>query len=218
MIRVLLVDDDADVRSSLRMVLDAVPDIAVVADVDGGERATGVAQHLRVDVAVVDLRMPGIDGIELTRRLTRLPNPPAVLVLTAFSADDTVFEALKAGAGGFLLKNFRPDELPAAVRDIAAGRGALAPSVAATVIRRAIRANDEPVGPDTPTGDLDDLTDRERELVRAVGLGMSNAGIAAHLGISSASAKTYVSRVLEKLGLQNRTQLAIAAHRAGILS
>ncbi|MBF4576707.1 response regulator transcription factor [Frondihabitans sp. VKM Ac-2883] len=219
MIRVLLVDDDADIRSSLRLILDTVPDVVVVGDVDSGERGLAVSAQLGVDVVVVDLRMPGMDGIEVTKRLRERANPPAVLILTAFSADDTVLTALAAGAAGFLLKNFRPDKLPAAVRDIAHGRGALAPSVAATVIRHAVRP-DHSTSAHSARGDddLGDLTERERELAYAVGLGMSNTGIATHLGISPASAKTYVSRLLEKLGLQNRTQLAIAAHRAGILS
>lgn len=217
MIRVLLVDDDADVRASLRLILDASPDLSVVADVDSGERGIAVAQQLRVDVVVVDLRMPGLDGIEVTRRLSTVAAPPAILVLTAFSADDTVLEALGAGASGFLLKSFRPNELPTAVRDVAGGRGALAPDIAATVIRQAVRSTPSGKAP-ADVDDLTDLTVRERDLAQAVGLGMSNAGIARHLGISAASAKTYVSRLLEKVGLENRTQLAIAAHRAGLLS
>ncbi|WP_239452001.1 response regulator transcription factor [Frondihabitans sp. PAMC 28766] len=214
----MLIDDDHDIRESLRLILDSVGDVAVVADVDCGERGVAVARQLRVDVAVVDLRMPDMDGVETTRLLRLLPEPPAVLVLTAFSTDDSVLDALAAGASGFLLKNFRPEELPAAVRDIAAGRGALAPSVAATVIREAVRPLAMPTPDRSGPDDLSDLTERERDLARAVGHGMSNARIATHLGISAASAKTYVSRLLEKLGLQNRTQLAIAAHRAGLLS
>lgn len=216
MIRVLLVDDDDEVRASLRIVLDAEPDIVVVAEARDGERAVAVAAAVRADVAVVDVHMPGIDGIETTGRLATVPHPPAVLVLTAFAAPDTTLGALETGASGFLLKGVRPSELPTAVREVAAGRNVLAPEVTASVVDRAVatvRAERDRQDVD----DLADLTDRERELATAVGHGLSNAQIASRLGIAPASAKTYVSRLLDKLGLQNRTQLAIAAHRAGLL-
>ncbi|PZF57770.1 DNA-binding response regulator [Curtobacterium sp. MCSS17_008] len=216
MIRVLLVDDDDEVRESLRLVVEHEGDMVVAAEAACGERAVSVAAAVRVDVAVVDVQMPGIDGVETTRRLRALPRPPAVLVVTAFRPDDRPLGALEAGAAGFLLKAFRPQELPAAIREVAAGRQVLAPAVTATVVAEAMRArtrDPEPLPPD----DLGDLTDRERQLCRAVGEGLTNAQIAAALGITATTAKTYVSRLLDKLGLQNRTQLAILAHRAGLL-
>lgn len=224
MIRVLLVDDDADVRASIRLVLESEPDIVVVAECPDGERGAAVARRLRVDVALVDLRMPGgPDGIATTGLLRALEVPPRVVVLTAFEHDDAVLRALEVGASGFLLKGARPHELAAAVRDVAADRCVLAPAVASAVVARAVTrptltrptaAADAGSGTDD---DLADLTPRERELATAVGEGLTNAQIAARLGVTPASAKTYVSRLLDKLGLQNRTQLAITAHRAGLV-
>lgn len=234
MIRVLLVDDDADVRASIRLVLESEPDIVVVAECPDGERGAAVARRLRVDVALVDLRMPGgPDGIATTGLLRALEVPPRVVVLTAFEHDDAVLRALEVGASGFLLKGARPHELAAAVRDVAADRCVLAPAVASAVVARAV-TRPTAVGPmavgsmavgttavaDARPGtddDLADLTPRERELATAVGEGLTNAQIAARLGVTPASAKTYVSRLLDKLGLQNRTQLAITAHRAGLV-
>ncbi|MDM7892422.1 response regulator [Curtobacterium caseinilyticum] len=218
MIRVLLVDDDAEVRTSLRLVLDADPEIVVVAECADGERAVAVARRVRADVAVVDLRMPGgPDGVATTERLRLLDEPPRVLVLTAFEHDDAVLRALSAGANGFLLKGGRPHELPTAVRDVAADRCVLAPAVASAVVARAVSAEVATAVVPEPEDDLADLTPRERELAIAVGGGLTNAQIAARLGVTPTSAKTYVSRLLDKLGLQNRTQLAIAAHRAGLV-
>ncbi|MEV7931456.1 response regulator transcription factor [Curtobacterium sp. NPDC089185] len=229
MIRVLLVDDDADVRASIRLVLESEPDIVVVAECPDGERGAAVARRLRVDVALVDLRMPGgPDGIATTGLLRALEVPPRVVVLTAFEHDDAVLRALEVGASGFLLKGARPHELAAAVRDVAADRCVLAPAVASAVVARAV-TRPTPTRPtvvgttavaDAGPGvddDLADLTPRERELAVAVGEGLTNAQIAARLGVTPASAKTYVSRLLDKLGLQNRTQLAITAHRAGLV-
>lgn len=222
MIRVLLVDDDADLRASIRLVLESDPDIVVVAECPDGTRGVAIARRVRVDVALVDLRMPGgPDGIETTRGLRQLDDPPRVVVLTAFEHDDAVLRALEEGAAGFLLKGARPHELPAAVREVAADRCVLAPAVASAVVARAVARHRDPdratlAGPE-PVDDLADLTPRERELAIAVGGGLTNAQIAARLGVTPTSAKTYVSRLLDKLGLQNRTQLAIAAHRAGLV-
>lgn len=216
MIRVLLVDDDDEVRESLRLLIEREGDMVVAAETTTGERAASVAAAVRTDVAIVDVQMPGIDGIETTRRLRALPQPPAVLVVTAFQPGDRPLGALAAGASGFLLKSFRPHELPAAVREVATGRQVLAPAVTATVVAEAMRARTPEPDP-LPEDDLGDLTDRERELCRAVGGGLTNAQIATALGITPTTAKTYVSRLLDKLGLQNRTQLAILAHRAGLL-
>lgn len=226
MIRVLLVEDDAETRAALRVVLEADPDLVVVAEAADGERALGVARGVRADVALVDLHLPHADGVDVTRRLRELEVPPRVLLLTASAGPDATIAALTAGASGFLLKAFRPGELPAAVRDVHAGRTVLAPAVTADVVARAVAAGAGTAG-GAPTvvpvarvlddDDLADLTARERELARAVGLGLTNAQLAGELGVAPASAKTYVSRLLDKLGLQNRTQLAILAHRAGLL-
>ncbi|WP_175415914.1 response regulator [Curtobacterium sp. SGAir0471] len=215
MIRVLIVDDDHEVRASLRVLLEADPGIVVVAECSDGERAVTTARRLRADVAVVDLRMPGIDGVETTERLLAETPTERVLVLTAFEHDDAVLRALAAGASGFLLKGSRPRELAAAVHDVVAGRCVLAPAVTTAVVARAVLRDQE--RPPEPVDDLVDLTERERELAVAVGEGLTNAQIAARLGVTPSSAKTFVSRLLEKLGLQNRTQLAIAAHRAGLV-
>lgn len=218
MIRVLLVDDDIEVRSSVRLILDGHPEMVVVGEVDDGQRGLALARRMRVDVVLTDIHAPGVDGLDLIRDLVLLDEPPSVIVLTAHSSEAEMFEALAVGAQGFLLKSFHPGELPLAVRDVAAGGASLSPSVAAAVIRQATRlpAPGSEAHAD-PVDDLCDLTPRERQLACAIGQGMSNAGIATDLGISAASAKTYVSRLLDKLGLQNRTQLAIAAHRAGLV-
>jgi DNA-binding NarL/FixJ family response regulator len=215
-IRVLIVDDDPDIRESVRIILDAEEDIVVVAEAESGARAVGIARRIAADVALVDVNMPGRNGIETTRDLLELPEPPKVLILTAFATDSYTLDALGAGASGYLLKNFRPGELPDAVRTVARGESVLAPAVTSAVIGRVVAAQQAAEAGDK-TDDLADLTDRERDLIRAIALGMSNNQIAAHLTISPASVRTYVSRLLDKLGLSNRTQLAILAHRAGLV-
>lgn len=210
MIRTAIVDDDDEIRDILRDVLDAEQDIAVAATYSSGQRAVDALRRTRVDVAVVDLEMPGIDGVETTRRLRALDTPPSVLILTAFDALDRAVEALDAGASAFLLKSLRPAELPAVLREVAAGRTVLAPAIASGVFARATARTARP-------DPLEGLTAREREIAREVGRGLSNNEIARALHISSASAKTFVTRLLDKLGYQNRTQLAIAAHHAGLL-
>lgn len=215
-IRVLLVDDDDQVRAAIRLILESEDDIVVVAETRDALRADAIARTHPVDVAVVDLHMPDRDGIATTRALRRLPDPPRVLILTAFNRDDALIEALAAGASGILLKGLKPGELPTAVRSVAAGDGVLAPAVATAVIGHAVAERNRQGVSETPDT-LQDLTDRERELMHAVGMGLSNTQIAAHLVVSPATAKTYVSRLLEKLGLVNRTQMAILAHRAGLL-
>lgn len=214
-IRVLLVDDDTDVRASLRVIVDAEADLSVVAEAPNAARAVALARQLGIDVAVVDVHMPGRNGIEATAELVALDAPPKVLILTSFSSDENALAALANGASGFILKALRPGELPDAIRAVHGGRSVLAAPVLPSVINRAVAAHqkDQEI-PD----DLADLTARERELMRAVGLGLSNNQIAAELVISEASAKTYVSRLLDKVGATNRTQLAIMAFRAGLLN
>jgi DNA-binding NarL/FixJ family response regulator len=214
-VRVMIVDDDEDIRSSLRMILEAEGDLVVVAEAPNASRAVAVAQRMKPDVAIVDIHMPGRSGVDATAELKALEVPPRVLILTSFANDKTAIAALAAGADGFLLKALRPGELPAAVRAVCEGRNVVAAPVLPSVIERAVTAHQRET--QGSGDDLADLTDRERQLMRAVGLGMSNSQIAAELTVTEASAKTFVSRLLDKLGATNRTQLAIMAYRAGLL-
>ncbi len=213
MIRVLLADDHAAIRAGLRMVLDAAPDIEVVGEAGDGSVAVRQATALRPDVVVMDIRMPGTDGIEATRAITSA-GLADVLILTTFDIDEYVFGALRAGAAGFLLKSVEPGALIAAIRSVAAGDGVVAPEVT----RRLLHAFAAIPGPRTPDAgpDLTGLTAREREVLAALGRGLSNAHLAAHFGISEATAKTHVSRVLAKLGCTSRVQAAIVAREAGL--
>ncbi|MQY07454.1 Transcriptional regulatory protein LiaR [Actinomadura sp. RB68] len=214
MTRVLLVDDDALVRSALAMMLDGAEGIAVVAEAcDGAEVPDAVAAHFP-DVVLMDLRMPRVGGIEATRRLRRLPRPPEVIVLTTFDTDDNVVAALRAGAGGFLLKDSPPARIVAAIHRVAAGEPMLSPQITrrlmesvttrADAYRRAVDA-------------LAALTPREHEVALAVARGEGNAEIAGTLGMSVPTVKSHVSRILAKLALNNRTQLALLAHDADLI-
>jgi DNA-binding NarL/FixJ family response regulator len=215
-IRVLLVDDEELVRFGLRTVLEAAGDFEVVGEAGDGEAAVAAAHELRPDVVLIDIRMPVLDGLAATRRILALPHPPQVAVLTTFHVDEYVYAALAAGAAGFLLKDTPPREIAAAVRAVADGTATLSPAVtrnlidsyvdrAATPRRTAARER------------LAELSDREHEVLRLVGRGESNAAIAKELFVSEATVKTYVSRLLAKLELANRTQAAILAHEAGLL-
>jgi DNA-binding NarL/FixJ family response regulator len=212
-VRVLLADDHAAVRAGLRMVLEAAPDVSVVGEAADGATAVTNARALRPDVVLMDVRMPGVDGIEATRQVTG-EGLAQVLVLTTFDLDDAVFGALQAGAAGFLLKSATPEELLTAVRRVAAGDGALAPEVVRRVLDAAVAGRREPDDV-VADADLDQLTDREREVLAALGRGLSNAQIAADLVITEATAKTHVSRVLAKLGVASRVQAALIAQRLG---
>lgn len=211
MIRVALIDDDDEIRGLLRLVLSAEPDMVVALDSNDGNRGIAQIRRTGVDVAVVDLEMPSIDGVETTTGLRSLPEPPAVVILTAFDAVDRAVDALRAGASAFLVKTLQPNELPSVIREVAAGRTVLAPAIATGVLSRLAH---RPGSADPLTA----LSAREREIAREVGLGRSNSEIAAALHISPASTRTFVSRILTKLAFQNRTQLAIAAHHAGLLT
>jgi len=215
-VRVLLVDDDALVRAGLRMILSSAADLQVVGEAaDGSEVIDAVRTH-RPDVVLMDIRMPDVDGITATARLRALPHPPHVLVLTTFHLDDYVFRALRAGASGFLLKDTPPTEIVQAVRSVAAGEATLSPAVTRTLIEHfsdgtaaARRATAEAA--------LRSLTDREREVAVEVGRGRSNAEIAARLYMSEATVKSHVSRLLTKLDVGNRVQVAIVVHDAGLV-
>jgi DNA-binding NarL/FixJ family response regulator len=215
-VRVLLVDDDALVRAALRMILSSAPDLEVVGEAtDGSDVAEAVAAH-HPDVVLMDIRMPRTNGIAATRRLRELPRAPQVIVLTTFQLDDYVFGALRAGASGFLLKDTPPTEIVQAVRTVADGQAMLSPAVTRTLIQR---FNDDAASGrrDGAEAKVRALSDREREVAVAVGRGLSNSEIAAVLYMSEATVKAHVSRLLTKLGVANRVQVAIVAHDAGLV-
>ena len=220
-IKVLVVDDDALVRSALAMVLGGDTGISLVAEAtDGDEVAAAIDAH-GPDVVLMDIRMPRMDGLAALELLRRRPHPPAVIVLTTFHADDQVLRALRAGASGFLLKDTRPTDIVAAIQRVASGEAMLSPAVTRQLIAH-VNTSDGPVTSDDPRGRrarsaLDRLSEREREVALAVGQGMSNAQIAAELYMSVATVKAHVSRVLTKLDLDNRVQVALLAHEAGLI-
>ncbi|ONM47743.1 response regulator [Nocardia donostiensis] len=211
-IRVLLADDHGAIRAGLRIILDGAEGIEVVGEAADGDVAVAQARALRPDVVLMDIRMPGVDGITATTRITA-DNLAKVLVLTTFDLDEYVFRSLRAGASGFVLKSVSGQALVDAVRRVAAGDGVLAPEVTRTVIEAFATAPAEREPPQ-PDG-LADLTDREREVFDCLGAGLSNAEIAAHLFIGETTVKTHVSRVLTKLGLRSRVQAAILAGQVG---
>jgi DNA-binding NarL/FixJ family response regulator len=212
-IRVLVADDQALVRSGFRMILDAQPDITVVAEAGDGAEAVEQAQLHRPDVALVDIRMPKLDGIAATRRIVELTAPATrVLILTTFDLDEYVYEAVRAGASGFLLKDAPPARLAEGVRTVAAGEALLAPSITRRLLDRfARRAPASGVAPG-----LADLTAREREVLAHVARGLSNSEIAGVIGVGEATVKTHVTRVLSKLALRDRVQVVIFAYEWGI--
>ena len=218
MIRVLIADDQAMVRAGLHALLAAEYDIEVVAEAADGEQAIAAALETRPDVVLMDIRMPGVDGLEATRRLGEHPTlaDVKVLVLTTFELDEYVFEALRAGAGGFLLKDEEPSELVRAVRVVASGEALLSPSVTRRVVETFAGA--APVADAAAPAGLDELTEREREIVALVGTGLSNHEIAERLVISPATARTHVSRAMLKLGARDRAQLVVFAYEAGLVA
>jgi DNA-binding NarL/FixJ family response regulator len=214
MIRVVIAEDEALLRSGLRALAEHDGDIAVVAEADQGGAALARVRATRPDVVLMDIQMPGVDGITATQLITEDPDLShvAVLVLTTFAEHDTVLEALQAGATGYLLKDIAADELRQAIRDVAAGRPALSPDVTATVMRAAVKSRTA-VDADL----LEGLAPREREVLTCVGLGLNNAEIAERLFISPATARTYISRLLRKLEARDRAQLVVAAYRSGLV-
>jgi DNA-binding NarL/FixJ family response regulator len=210
---VLVADDQALMRTGFRMILDAQDDIEVVGEAIDGADAVRRFEELRPDVVVMDVRMPTMDGIEATRRLTAADPPGRVLILTTFDLDEYVYEALRAGASGFLLKDRPSDELVAAVRLVAAGEALLAPSVT----RRLIEEFAKRPGAAGPPPELRELTDREREVLVQLARGLSNAEIAASLFVAETTVKTHVGRVLQKLRLRDRAQAVVLAYESGIV-
>jgi DNA-binding NarL/FixJ family response regulator len=212
-IRVLIADDQALMRGGFRMILDAQDDIEVIGEAIDGRDAVEQVRRLHPDVVVMDVRMPGVDGIEATRRLTANDPPARVLILTMFGLDEYVFEALRAGASGFLLKDRPPEELVAAVRVVASGEALLAPSVTRRLIEEFAR---RPVA-QAPPPELGELTDREREVLVLMARGLANAEIAARLFVAETTVKTHVGRVLQKLGLRDRVQAVVTAYESGLV-
>jgi DNA-binding NarL/FixJ family response regulator len=215
-IRVLLVDDAAMVRAGFAMILDAQPDIEVVGEADDGERAISEAARVAPDVIVMDIQMPTLDGVSATRAaLAQGRDGMRVLVVTTFDIDEYVYEALRAGASGFLLKNAPPEELVRAVRVVAAGDSLLAPQIT----RRLIEAFcHQPTTPPEPPASLQELTPREREVLGSVARGLSNAEIAERLSVSRGTVKTHVERILMKLGLRDRIQAVVFAYETGLIT
>jgi len=215
MIRVLLADDQALVRAGFRALLDAQDGIEVTGEVSDGQQAVDLARELTPDVVLMDIRMPGTDGLAATRQIAADPRlaDTRVVILTTFDLDEYVFEAIRSGASGFLVKDTEPEELVQAVRVVADGDALLSPGVTRRLIAEfAARAKRPP-----DTGALADLTGREREVLALVGQGLSNADIAKRLFLSPATAKTHVSRAMIKLGARDRAQLVVAAYESGLV-
>jgi DNA-binding NarL/FixJ family response regulator len=215
MIRVVIADDQGLVRVGLRKILEVEPDTEVVGEASDGRQAVAAAARLRPDVVLMDIRMPALDGIEATRRIVRSHPAPRVLMLTTFGLDDYVYESLRAGASGFMLKDAPPEEIAAAVRIIASGEALLAPSVTRSVIEEFAR-HPSP-RPDHPPAAVTSLTPREREVLDLLIEGLSNPEICDCLVITDATAKTHVARILHKLGVRDRVQVVIYAYEAGLV-
>ena len=213
-VRVVIADDQGMVRSGFTTLLNSEPDIEVIGEAVNGQEAITRAVQLRPDVILMDVRMPVLDGLQATRQITAMDGAPRVLVLTTFDLDDYVYQALRWGASGFLLKDASARELAEAVRVVAAGDALLSPSVTRRLIAEFARMG-APRGPSRKT--LQDLTERETEVLALVARGLSNAEIASRLVVAEQTVKTHVSRVLMKLGLRDRTQAVVLAYETGLV-
>jgi DNA-binding NarL/FixJ family response regulator len=211
-IRVLVADDQPLVRSGFRMILEERPDLDLVGEAEDGAKAVERATELDPDVILMDVRMPGVDGVEATRRLIGAGARARILVLTTFDLDEYVYAAIRAGASGFLLKDVEPEELVDAIRVVAAGNSLFGPAATERLMARFTQ------GPEPAAARLlDNLTDREREILRLLAAGLSNAELANHLHLSETTVKTHISSVLRKLGVRDRVQAVIAAYDAGLV-
>jgi len=217
MTSVLIADDQALVRGGFRMILEAQPDLEVVGEAENGREAVEQTRLRKPDVVLMDVRMPGLDGIEATRQILtgQAEVPTRVLMLTTFDLDEYVYEALKAGAAGFLLKNTAPSELVEAIRSVARGDALLAPSITRRLIEQYVHRPRAGAG-ERP--ELQDLTPREREVLTLIARGLSNAEIAGTLVVSEATVRTHVNRILAKLALRDRTQAAVLAYETGLVT
>lgn len=218
MIRIAIVDDDPLVRTGLAMLFEPVDDMVCVGEAEDGEEAVVLARREQIDVMLLDVRMPVMDGIEAARQISTQPDAPKILILTTFENDGYVFEALRAGASGFLLKRTPPDDLIAGIREVHEGNGLLSPSVTRTLIETfaALPQQSEASAAELG-GPLELLTERETEILRAMARGLTNDEIAAAHHIAQSTVKTHVKRILMKLGARNRSQAVIAAYENGLM-
>jgi DNA-binding NarL/FixJ family response regulator len=214
MIKVLIVDDQPVVRAGVRLLIETEEDMTVAGEAGDGREAVERARLLRPDVVVMDVRMPGMDGLEATRRLLEAGDGPRVLVLTTFDLDEYVYDALRAGASGFLLKSAPPERIIEAIRTVAAGDALLAPEVTRRLIEEFV-SRPRPTGGQPP--ETDELTERELEVLELIARGRSNAEIAAAFFVSEGTVKTHVNRVLRKLGLRDRVHVVVFAYESGLI-
>jgi len=214
MIRVVIADDQALLRGGFRMILESQQDIEVIGEAADGREALEQSRALSPDVVLMDIRMPELDGLEATRQLVGADHAPRVLILTTFDLDEYVYEAMKAGASGFLLKEVRPEQLADAVRVVAAGETLVAPAITRRLIEEFVSRR--PPGSGTPP-EVSELTERELEVFRLVARGLSNSEIAAMLFVSEATVKTHITHVLAKLGLRDRVQAVVLAYESGLV-
>jgi DNA-binding NarL/FixJ family response regulator len=220
-IRVVLVDDQQMVRAGFRMVIDSQPDLTVVGEAGDGAAAVELVGRTPTDVVLMDIRMPGVDGIEATRRITELPDPARVVVLTTFDLDEYVVAAIGAGASGFLLKDAAPEDMLGAVRTVHAGDSVIAASSTRRLLQHVapmLRGGAATVPAGTPDPGLAALTAREREVLEQMAYGATNSEIAAHFFVSEATVKTHVGRVLAKTGSRDRVQAVVLAYRTGLVA